>query len=69
MQHLKLGPVIRPEDPARMMQQLGAIVRAIPIYGLRVTKNWEVIDEVVAQVIAWHSVARPALPLEDTILV
>jgi len=44
MQHLKLGPVIRPEDPARMMQQL-------------------------AQVIAWHSVARPALPLEDTILV
>jgi hypothetical protein len=54
MQHIKLGPVVRAEDPPHFMQQLGVIVRSVPVYELRVPRDWTVIDRVVAQVLAWH---------------
>jgi hypothetical protein len=55
MQHLKLGPVIRAEDPALYMRQLGAIVHSVPVFELCVPRDWAVVDKVVTQLIAWHS--------------
>lgn len=66
MQHLKLGPVTRPEDPARMMRQLGAIARAVPVYELHVNRDWEVLDEVVTRIIAWQSEAESSSPANPT---
>jgi hypothetical protein len=60
MQHLKLGPVVGREDPIRLVRQLGAIVRAVPVYDLSVARDWSRIEEVVDQVIGWH--AEGALP-------
>ena len=55
MQHLKLGPVVSREDPARLVNQLGAIVRAVPVYKLTVSRDWSAVGEVVERVIAWHA--------------
>jgi energy-coupling factor transporter ATP-binding protein EcfA2 len=55
MQHLKLGPVVSREDPARLVKQLGAIVRSVPVYELTVSRDWSVVGEVVERVIAWHA--------------
>jgi energy-coupling factor transporter ATP-binding protein EcfA2 len=55
MQHLKLGPVMRREDPARLMKQLGAIVQSVPVYELSFSRDWSVVGEVVERLIAWHA--------------
>jgi len=55
MQHVKLGPVIRAEDPAHYMQRLGVIARTVPVFELRVPRDWSVVDHVVTQLLAWHS--------------
>ena len=55
MQHLKLRPVVSREDPVRLVKQLGAIVRAVPVYELTVSRDWSVVDESVERVIAWHT--------------
>jgi hypothetical protein len=55
MQHLKLGPVVGREDPARLVMQLGAIASAVPVFELSVSRDWAVVDEVVERVIAWHT--------------
>lgn len=54
MQHIKLGPVVRAEDPVQLMQQLGAIAGSVPVYELRITRKWSVVDQVVEQLLAWH---------------
>ena len=54
MQHIKLGPVIRAEDPAFYMQQLGLIARSVPVYELRLPRDWAAVDDVVAEILAWH---------------
>ena len=65
MQHLKLGPVVTREDPARLVKQLGAIARAVPVYDLSVSRDWSVVDEVVERVIAWH--AHTSVPQSELI--
>jgi hypothetical protein len=55
MRHLKLGLVVRPEDPARVIRHLGAIASSVPVFELRVSHDWTVVDEVVAHVLAWHA--------------
>jgi energy-coupling factor transporter ATP-binding protein EcfA2 len=55
MQHLKLRPVVNREDPVRLVKQLGAIVRAIPVYELTVSRDWSVVGEMAERVIAWHA--------------
>lgn len=57
MQHLKLGLIVRPGTPVLMLQRLGALSRTVPVYELRVTRDWTRIDELARQVIAWHDVA------------
>lgn len=59
MQYLKLGPVARREDPARVVKQLGAIASAVPVFELSVSRDWAVVDDVVKRVIAWHT--RPSV--------
>jgi energy-coupling factor transporter ATP-binding protein EcfA2 len=54
LQHIKLGPVIRAEDPAHYMQQLGEIVGSVPVFELRVPRDWAAVDMVVEQLMAWH---------------
>lgn len=54
MHHLKLDPVIGPEDPARLVRQLGTIAGSTPIYELTVSRDWAQFDDVVAQILAWH---------------
>jgi hypothetical protein len=58
IQHLKLPPLLQAEDPALVMEQLGAIVAATPVFALRITRDWSALDDVVAQIIAWHSESR-----------
>jgi energy-coupling factor transporter ATP-binding protein EcfA2 len=55
MRHLKLGLVVRPEDPARVVRQLGAIASSVPVFALSVSHDWTVVDEVVARILAWHA--------------
>jgi hypothetical protein len=59
-QHLKLGPVVGREDRIRLVRQLGAIVRAVPVYELSVLRDWARVEEVIDCVIGWHApVASP----------
>ena len=55
MQHLKLGPLIIREAPARLLNQLYAIVVTVPVYELTVSRDWSVVGDVVERVTAWHS--------------
>jgi hypothetical protein len=55
VQHLKLGPVMRREDPARLTKQLAAIVQSVPVYELSFSRDWSLVGEVVERLIAWHA--------------
>jgi hypothetical protein len=65
MQHLKLGPVVKREDPIRLVRQLGAIAHAVPVYELNVSRDWSRVAEVVETVTAWHS--RATVPSSQLI--
>ena len=54
MHHLKLDPVVGPEDPASLVRQLATIAGSIPVYELTVARDWARIDDVVARLLAWH---------------
>jgi hypothetical protein len=60
MPHLKLGPVVRREDPARLVKQLGAIANAVPVFQLRVSRDWSAVDNVVETMLAWHTAGTAA---------
>jgi hypothetical protein len=62
MPHIKLGPVVKPEDPARHVRQLGAIANAVPVFRLRVARDWSAVDNVVETMIAWHTPGNGATP-------
>lgn len=55
MQHLKLGAVMSREDPGRLVKQVAAIVREVPVYELRIAHDWAVVGQVVERVSAWHA--------------
>ncbi|MGZ5234333.1 MAG: hypothetical protein ACXWC3_30355 [Burkholderiales bacterium] len=55
MQNLKLGPLVTREAPARLLNQLCAIVQTVPVYELTVSRDWSVVGEVVERVTAWHA--------------
>ena len=63
IQHLKLPTVIRSDDPARAMKQLGVVAAAVPVYSLRVPRDWSALSAAVTQIIEWHggSSAEPAV--------
>ena len=54
IRHLKLGSLVGPEYPARTMKQLGAIVASVPVFELRIARDWSTIDAVVTQIVDWH---------------
>lgn len=55
MQNLKLGPLVTREAPARLLNQLCAIVQTVPVYELTVLRDWSVLAEVVEALTAWHT--------------
>ncbi|HKC79777.1 MAG TPA: hypothetical protein VKB91_01185 [Gemmatimonadaceae bacterium] len=55
IQHLKLGALVAPDYPARKMKQLGEIVRAVPVFDLRIPREWSMMGDVVSQLVAWHN--------------
>ena len=57
IQHLKLGALVAPDYPARKMKELGEIVRAVPVFELRIPRDWSLMGDVVAQLVAWHDPA------------
>ena len=57
IQHLKLPMVLRAEDPAIAMQQLGVVVAATPVFTLCIARDWLALEDAVAQIISWHQEA------------
>lgn len=55
MQHLKLGLVVRDGTPPRVLAQLGALARSVPVYELRITRDWSRLGELAARLLAWHA--------------
>ena len=60
IQHLKLGALVAPDYPVRKMKQLGEIVRAVPVFELRIPRDWSLMGDVVSQLAAWHNGAETA---------
>jgi energy-coupling factor transporter ATP-binding protein EcfA2 len=70
MQHLKLDPTVGPDDPARLVRQLGTIVSSTPVFELTVSRDWARIEEVVGRLMAWHadgSISVAANPLPQAV--
>jgi hypothetical protein len=65
IQHLKLPTVVRSDDPARAMKQLGVVAAAVPVYSLRVPRDWSALSAAVTQIVKWHcgSPVEPAVSL------
>jgi energy-coupling factor transporter ATP-binding protein EcfA2 len=55
MQHLKLDPTVGPDDPGRLVRQLGTIAISAPVFELTVSRDWARIDDVVSRLMAWHA--------------
>ena len=55
IQHLKLGALVAPDYPASKMKQLGEIVRTVPVFELRIPRDWSLMADVVSQLVAWHN--------------
>jgi hypothetical protein len=64
MQHLKLGLVVRPGTPHRVLEQLAALTRAVPVYELRVARDWSRLGELAVHLLAWHGAESPAVAAE-----
>ena len=58
MQHIRLGLVVRAGAPALTMQRLAALARTVPVYELRVTRDWSRLGDVASTLIAWHEGER-----------
>jgi hypothetical protein len=54
IQHLKLGILIGRDYPAKTMKSLAAIVASVPVFELKIVRDWSTIDEVVGQIYEWH---------------
>jgi hypothetical protein len=37
------------------MRQLAAVVASVPVFELRITRDWSAIDEAAAQLFDWHT--------------
>ncbi len=59
MHHLKLDPIVGPDNPVRLVRQLATIVRSTPVFELTVSRDWARIDDVVSRIMAWHSEPLP----------
>jgi energy-coupling factor transporter ATP-binding protein EcfA2 len=55
LQHLRLGTVIERSFASKSMRQLAAVVGAVPVYQLRLVRDWSAIDSVARRIIAWHT--------------
>lgn len=66
IQHLKLGALVAPDYPARKMKHLGEIVRAVPVFELRIPRDWSLMGDVVSRLVAWHSSAPAELVADET---
>lgn len=55
IQHLKLGALVAPDYPVKKMKQLAEVVSVVPVYELRIPRDWSRIGEVVSQLLDWHS--------------
>lgn len=64
IQHLKLPTVIRSDDPAQAMKQLGVVATAVPVFSLRVTRDWSALSAAVTQITEWHG-GTPVEPAVD----
>jgi hypothetical protein len=54
MPHTKVGALLSGPEAATTLQLVGAVVRALPVYRLRVVRDMERIREVVQQLLEWH---------------
>jgi hypothetical protein len=70
MQHLKLDPTVGPDDPGRLVRQLGTIASSTPVFELTVSRDWARIDDVVERLMSWHaeqSISVAARPVPQAV--
>jgi hypothetical protein len=60
MPHVKVGPVVRDGAPSRMLFLIAALARRVPVYRLRVARDWARLDELSTRIIEWHTDAVTA---------
>jgi hypothetical protein len=58
---VKVGPVLPRGSAARVLNDLATIVESVPVYQLRVARDWSMVDRVVSQLLQWH----PLVAAED----
>ena len=57
---VKIGPVLPRGSAARVLNDLAAIVENVPVYQLRVARDWSLMERVVEQLLVWHPLAAAA---------
>jgi len=63
--HVKVGPVLPAGAAVRVLDDLAAIVDAVPVYALRVARDWGLMNQVVQQLLSWHPLGQePAVAAE-----
>jgi energy-coupling factor transporter ATP-binding protein EcfA2 len=66
IRHLKLGALVAPDYPSSKMKQLGEIVRTVPVFELRIPRDWSLLGDAVSQLVAWHNPAPIRLVVGET---
>jgi hypothetical protein len=64
---VKVGPVLPRGSAARVLNDLAAIVDTVPVYQLRIARDWSMVERVVAQLLQWHP-PTAATPCGETVL-
>ena len=57
--HIKVGPILPRGAAARVLNDLATVVDAVPVYQLRVARDWSLVDRVVEQLLVWHPLQAP----------
>ena len=55
IRHAKIGPLLGRADATVLLQRATVIADAIPVYDLQIVRDFDRLDEVVAQLFAWHA--------------
>jgi hypothetical protein len=62
IQHLKLGAVVPSDFPEKSMKQLADIAALVPVFELRIARDWSSFDSTVAQIVDWHCETAASAP-------
>lgn len=54
LRHARLGNLLSGQEAARVLQRATSLARIVPVYDLKIARNWQRLPEAVQLLVEWH---------------